>query len=71
MPMFEFRCRKCNHIFEEFVFSSNKSTEDLKCPNCRTENPEKLMSAFSSAGGGLQGSSSYSSGSSCGSGGFT
>lgn len=69
MPIFEFRCKKCNHIYEEFLFSSNKSFDDLKCPSCGEKEPEKLMSAFCSSGSN---SSDYSAPvSSCGRSGFS
>jgi putative FmdB family regulatory protein len=50
MPIFEFKCKNCGHIFEEFVFSSNPDAGSIICPECSTKNTEKLMSAFSSAG---------------------
>jgi putative FmdB family regulatory protein len=70
MPIFEFRCKYCNHVYEEFLFSSNTPIENIKCPTCGAADPEKLMSAFSSAGSSA--SSGYSAPvSSCGSGGFS
>ena len=67
MPIFEFRCNKCNHVFEEFVFSSNVDTSQLECPQCGENNVQKLMSAFSSSFGSSAGSGSSAS---CGSSGF-
>ena len=70
MPIFEFRCKKCNYVFEEFVFLSKTNFDDLMCPECGEMNAEKLMSAFSSSGASL--SSGYAApASSCGSGGFS
>lgn len=67
MPIFEYRCRNCNHMFEELVFSSLTSDEDIICPKCGKNNAEKKMSAFSSAGSvGSFGSAAPS----CGSSGF-
>lgn len=67
MPIYEYRCKNCNHVFEEFVFSSLTSNEDIICPKCNTNNAEKMMSAFSSsAAEGV----SYGGSSSCGSSGF-
>ncbi len=66
MPIFEFKCKNCGHIFEEFVFTSNPEAGSIICPECQNKNTEKLMSAFSSAG-----KTSVTSGaSSCGSSGF-
>jgi putative FmdB family regulatory protein len=69
--MYEFRCKNCGHIFEEFVFSSSSSSENLECPVCKSEAPEKLMSAFSSTGSSLGGYSYGGGGSSCGGSGFS
>ena len=69
MPIFEFRCKNCNHVYEEFMFSSETSIDELKCPSCGESGPEKLMSAFCSSGNS---SSSYSPPvSSCGRSGFS
>jgi putative FmdB family regulatory protein len=65
MPIFEYKCRDCQHLFEELVFSSLTKDEDIICPQCGKNNAEKKMSAFSSAGAG----DSYSA--SCGSSGFS
>lgn len=69
MPIYEFRCKNCHHVFEEFVFSASASLAEIECPSCQTKNSEKLVSAFSSSGGDSW--SGYSGGGgSCGSGGF-
>jgi putative FmdB family regulatory protein len=70
MPIYEFRCKNCHHVFEELVFSSLVNGEDLVCPACGEKNAEKLMSAFSSAGTGSNGYSA-SSAPSCGGSGFS
>lgn len=70
MPIYEFRCKKCNYVFEEFVFSSNSSYDDISCPTCGEVNSEKLMSSFSSSGGNTGSGYAAPSGS-CGSGGFS
>ena len=70
MPIYEFRCKKCSHVFEEFVFSSNADYDDISCPTCGEKNSEKLMSAFSSTGNSLSSGYGASTGS-CGSGGFS
>ncbi len=68
MPIFEYRCRNCNQLFEELVFSSLTKDEDIICPKCGKSNAEKMMSAFSSAGSAETGS--FTGGSSCGTSGF-
>ncbi len=47
MPLYEFRCPKCGHQFEQIVFSSDK--ERMKCPECGAPKPERLLSIFSSS----------------------
>ncbi|MGM0418793.1 MAG: FmdB family zinc ribbon protein [Thermodesulfobacteriota bacterium] len=42
MPIFEYKCKKCGKIFEEIVLSSN---EDINCPECKTSDVKKLISA--------------------------
>ncbi len=48
MPIYEFKCKKCKHVFETLVLSPSEELE-LRCPKCKTRNPQKLMSVF--AGG--------------------
>ncbi len=67
MPIYEYRCPECGQVFERFVRSAN-SDETVVCPGCGCKNPERLMSAFSSAGG--SGSTGVSA-SSCGPSGFS
>ena len=69
MPIYEYRCKNCNHLFEELVFSSLSSDEDIICPKCGKNNAEKMMSAFSSSAAGS--GYSYGGSSSCGSSGFS
>lgn len=40
MPIYEYRCKKCQHEFEQLVFASDTP----KCPSCDTTKLEKLMS---------------------------
>jgi len=68
MPIFEFKCRECNHIFEELIFSSNIDTSGLVCPECGAKSSEKLISTFSSAGNNSFASSGTPS---CGNSGFS
>ncbi|GAB4232659.1 MAG: hypothetical protein Kow00109_05170 [Acidobacteriota bacterium] len=43
MPIFEYRCRECNHKFEKIVW---KDSEEIACPNCGHREVEKLLSSF-------------------------
>ena len=68
MPIYEYKCKKCGHVFEAFQRIGADGSE-LNCPKCSSNRPEKLFSAFAS-GGGETYSGSFG-GSSCGSGGFS
>ncbi|MCX5894638.1 MAG: zinc ribbon domain-containing protein [Proteobacteria bacterium] len=64
MPIFEFRCSGCSHIFEELVFGGKLPAQ---CPQCGCAEIKKLLSVFSfkSAGGEARSASSGSGCSSC------
>ena len=42
MPLYDYRCPRCGHRFEELVFGSDKTVE---CPRCQAE-AERQLSAF-------------------------
>ena len=67
MPIYEYRCKECGHIFDAFQRIGDDGS-DLECPECGAPKPEKLLSAFASSGGDYYGGSS--SVSSCGPSGF-
>ena len=54
MPIYEYRCRKCEHKFEVLQKVGEDGT-NLECPVCHEKNPEKIFSVF--AGGGSEKSS--------------
>lgn len=41
MPIFEYKCQKCGHTFENIVLDKNKI---IKCPKCKSTNLKKLPS---------------------------
>lgn len=47
MPTYEYRCKTCEHAWEEF--QSIKSTPSRKCPECGKLKAERIISA----GGGI------------------
>jgi putative FmdB family regulatory protein len=69
MPIYEYKCTNCNEVFDEFQ-PVGASNENVKCPNCGTLKPDRLLSAFSSSGSSVGGSVS-SAGSCSSSGPFT
>ncbi|MCI0513500.1 zinc ribbon domain-containing protein [candidate division KSB1 bacterium] len=70
MPIYEYRCVQCGHIFEKFQ-SIGADNSELECPECGTPRPTRVFSAFASHGLAGKGEASGASGSSCGKGGFT
>jgi putative FmdB family regulatory protein len=68
MPIFEYRCRRCEQEFEKLVFSHTPASE-IRCTDCASEDVEKLLSTFAFTGTARKsGSSGSSSCSSCRSG---
>jgi putative FmdB family regulatory protein len=47
MPIFEYKCRKCDKKFEHLVVPSTKD-EEPQCPNCKSKgkNLEQQISLF-------------------------
>ncbi len=62
MPIYEFRCRKCEDEFEELVFGSDG---DVACPKCGATAVERKMSSFAFKSGEKFSSSGGSGCSSC------
>ena len=62
MPIFEFQCDECGQPFEELVFGS--AVDDVKCPECDSNQVHKLISTFASRISG-SGSVSVSPATSC------
>lgn len=69
MPIYEFRCPRCGHQFEELIFRKSEIAE-LTCPECGSQEISQLMSSFAS-GGSDHGSGSSSTSRSCGPGSFS
>ena len=47
MPIYEYKCTKCNESFEELVLSSDK---EIRCPKCDANEVEKQLSLFATKG---------------------
>jgi putative FmdB family regulatory protein len=45
MPLYDYECRKCSHVFEVFLKTSEED-ETLTCPECQAEKPKRLVSGF-------------------------
>lgn len=42
MPLYEYKCDGCGHVFEELIFGN----EQPACPRCEDTRLEKLISTF-------------------------
>jgi putative FmdB family regulatory protein len=40
MPLYDFKCKKCGHRFEELV----RVNDTVDCPKCKARNAERLFS---------------------------
>jgi putative FmdB family regulatory protein len=49
MPIFDFRCGDCGHVFDELVKSAD-ATGAVACAKCGSKRVERLVSAFAAAG---------------------
>jgi len=56
MPIYEYKCLKCQEYFELLVMSQDEELE-LKCPKCGSEDFERIISTTSYAMGSGSGSS--------------
>ncbi|MFZ5632342.1 MAG: FmdB family zinc ribbon protein [Bacillota bacterium] len=46
MPIFEFRCLECGHLFEK-LFVRHDEKVDIECPKCRSGSFERVISRTS------------------------
>ncbi len=46
MPLYEFRCLKCQELFELLVMGQDDTVE-MKCPHCGATDFERVMSTAS------------------------
>lgn len=68
MPMYEYKCKACNHLYERYEsYSASGRNGHAVCPRCGKDQGEKLFSTFAASCG--SGGGSVSGG--CGSGGFS
>ena len=47
MPIYEFRCSSCDHLFEELIFRKSE-IQELVCPRCEATQVNQQMSTFAS-----------------------
>lgn len=53
MPIFEYRCQRCDKEFEALVLGKERP----QCPSCNGSKLEKLLSSFAAMTGGSRSSS--------------
>jgi len=56
MPIYEFKCLKCNEHLELLIMNPDEVVE-LKCANCSSEDLERIISTTSHAMGSSSGES--------------
>lgn len=52
MPIYEFKCNRCENTFEQLVLSSDEE-ENVTCPSCGDRDTSRLMSSFSCGSSGM------------------
>ncbi|MCX7784863.1 MAG: zinc ribbon domain-containing protein [candidate division WOR-3 bacterium] len=47
MPIYEYQCDNCKHIFEELIFNSqDRAKPNICCPKCHKKKVNLLYSTF-------------------------
>ena len=54
MPIFEFKCLKCSEYFEILIMQEDENVK-MECPECGSEDFERILSSTSYAMGGSGG----------------
>lgn len=49
MPIYEYRCQKCGHVFDKFVRGTS-SVSEVECPECHSRDCRKNISVFGTLG---------------------
>ena len=72
MPIYEFKCLKCEEFIELLIMNKDEEIE-LKCPKCECEELERVLSTtnYSMADGSGKGQGVKSQARTCGSGSCT
>ena len=46
MPIYEYRCRDCEHLFERVEHVAEHGSKVPRCPRCRGRNVEQMLTPF-------------------------
>jgi putative FmdB family regulatory protein len=49
MPIYEFRCLGCGHVFELLKLKKEDEGLEMKCPKCGSHESEKVLSTMNVA----------------------
>ena len=52
MPLYEYSCRSCRHVFEVLV--RPQDTDAPTCPSCKSQDLERLLSNFAPSSEGTR-----------------
>ena len=63
MPIYEYRCNECGHVFSRLQ-RMGATSKGVTCPKCEGSDVERVVSSFASAGSGSSAGASASA-SSC------
>ncbi len=45
MPIYEFKCQKCEEFFELLIMNKENENNEIKCPACKAQSFERIMSS--------------------------
>jgi len=65
MPLLEYRCQDCAHVFERLV-PRTSGAEQAECPACGQPRGQRLLSVFAQVRGGDGAVTTVNSGTCCG-----
>lgn len=67
MPIYEFKCLKCNEYVEMLVMGAKDDQVEMRCKKCGADELERILSTtnFSMAGGGAVKSNSSTESRTC------
>ncbi len=52
MPIYEFKCSKCDKFFEVIVMNAERDEKEVKCPDCGSVDFERVVSTTNYSMGG-------------------
>lgn len=64
MPLYEYSCASCKHVFEVLIMSASEA-DGVRCSRCQSPDVSKLMSAANFSGVSAASTSPAQSSSSC------